>query len=539
MVIALPQGLNLGGVTTWGVRLANGLAQRGRAVTLLVHTVEGAGQGLDAALHRGVRVVRVEGAPAMDRCNADLTPYLPHYRVAHADMVARTGAPAVFSPNLAGDCYGIAAAVCTLEPEVVRVVGWRHNDLEYDAQVLTHYEPIIHRFVGCSDAVACDLARRMPFRAGSVVSLPYGVATPKAPPVREPLVGRPIRLIYTGRMEHEQKRIGSLLRMAASLEARGIDHELTLVGDGPAAPEVDAACRALRRTRRLPTLSPEEIDGLLDGADALALASRYEGLSVSMLEALSRGCVPIVTNVSSGAEQAVEHGVSGLLIDPTGDEAMVGERMAAIVAHLVRVCAADGGATMRNISGAAWRVAKDRFGLERHVSAVERLIDEAAAEAPRWWPGDRACAFTSSGGAGAWEATVPRETPRRFREAMRRIASGRAGSARIAVWGAGRHTIALAPEMASAAAPIVAILEDDPAKRGCTLWGLPIIGPEHLSSLGVTDVVISSWMHQRAMWSRRSEMERRGVAVHTLHPDPASTAARARRPAGRRATAAA
>jgi glycosyltransferase involved in cell wall biosynthesis len=539
MVIALPQGLSLGGVTTWGVRLANGLAKRGRAVTLLVHTVEGARPALNASIHRGVRVVRIDDAPAMDRCNADLTPYIPHYRAALADMVARTGAPAVLSPNLVGDCYGVAAAVCTLEPALVRVVGWRHNDLEYDARVLTHYEPIIHRFVGCSDTVAGDLARRMPFRAGSLVSLPYGVETPEVPTEREPLVGRPIRLIYTGRMEHEQKRIGALIRMAACLEARGIDHELTLVGDGPAAPEVDAACRALRRTKRLPALSPAEIDGLLDEADALVLASRYEGLSVSMLEGLSRGCVPIVTNVASGAEQAVEHGVSGLLIDSTGDEVIVGERMAAVVEHLVRICAADGGATMRSMSAAAWRTARDRFGLDRHVSAVERLMDEAATEAPRWWPGDRACAFTSSGGAGAWEATVPREAPRRFREAVRRIAAGRNGAARIALWGAGRHTIALAPEMAAAAAPIVAILEDDPAKRGGALWGLPIIGPEHLASLGVSDVVISSWMHQRAMWSRRGEVEQRGVAVHTLHPDPAGTGARGRRPAGRRATAAA
>ena len=40
LVIALPHGLNVSGVTMWAVRLSNALAERGRVAALILHPEE-------------------------------------------------------------------------------------------------------------------------------------------------------------------------------------------------------------------------------------------------------------------------------------------------------------------------------------------------------------------------------------------------------------------------------------------------------------------------------------------------------------------
>ena len=37
------------------------------------------------------------------------------------------------------------------------------------------------------------------------------------------------------------------------------------------------------------------------------------------------------------------------------------------------------------------------------------------------------------------------------------------------------------------------------------------------SETGATDVVISSWINQHAIWSRRAVYERQGLTVHTVY----------------------
>ena len=77
---------------------------------------------------------------------------------------------------------------------------------------------------------------------------------------------------------------------------------------------------------------------------------------------------------------------------------------------------------------------------------------------------------------------------------------------RVAIHGTGSHTRQLRPVLASTP-NVVAFLDDDPAKTGTELWGVPIVTPDRATSLGVTDVVISSWIHEDAIWARRGGLE--------------------------------
>ena len=94
---------------------------------------------------------------------------------------------------------------------------------------------------------------------------------------------------------------------------------------------------------------------------------------------------------------------------------------------------------------------------------------------------------------------------------------------RVLIHGAGQHTLQLAGVLAESPAHIVGFTDDDDAKAGTTLWGLPVHAPREAAATGATDVVISTWMHERAVWSRRAVYEGGGLRVHRVYGSPDGT----------------
>lgn len=514
LLISLPRGMLVSGITTWAVRLANALSAAGRGVGLIVHQASAGHEAVCPIIHPGVRVFDCTGLPDLDEAAGDLSPFMPAYAHAVRTLAGAARRPVVLSPNHLGDCYGIAAALCLSDPGLVRVVGYEHLLVPYDTHVLAHYEPVIARFVGVSDAIVRTLRETLPERVGDVRSIPYGVSVPEAPatrPVLEPGSGRALRLIYTGRMEHDQKRVGALLELSRAMSTRGISHRITLLGDGPAAAEIDETCRELdggRSVVRLAPVGPDQVARLLDEHDVFVLASRAEGLSVSLLEAMARGCVPVVTRTPSGTAQAITTGENGVIVDAPidADDATVGRLLCTGVERAL-------GIGLPALSIAAWATVKQRFSLEASVALTEQLIEECAATPARAWPSDRPVAFTSgSGGGSAGSGAVPPDGAARLRDLLLRLA-GRS----IVIHGTGRHTLELAGVLARSPARVLAFTDDDPKRQGQVLWNWPVLAPAEAGKTGATDVVVSSWMNQEAIWERRVVYERQGLAVHRVY----------------------
>ncbi|MFG0256920.1 MAG: glycosyltransferase [Phycisphaerales bacterium JB043] len=525
VLIALPHGMNVSGVTLWATRLANALVGDGHPVTLLTHSEPTHQRRLDIPLDARIVRVHIDTATPLEGCNGDLTPYLPHYARALTDLALRSVLPVVYLPNLAGDDYGIGAALSMIFQDRLRTIGWMHNDTKYDATVLHHYEALLHRFVPVSCHIERALRDRIPTRAEDIVRIPYAVEIPSSLPEREPLEGRSIRILYTGRIDHYQKRISIIPEISHALDSMGVAHTLTMLGDGPASGEIDARCEELPHCFRLDATSPDAVRALLASHDCLVLASRFEGLSISMLEALAHGCAPIVANVESGASEAIAHNSNGMLIDTGEDDpAAIAGLFAEHIAQL-----AQNPRRLRDMQETAWTHAREHYTISRHVRSVREVLHEVAHEPTRVWPTDRPCAFTSDASI-LGDATVPSDAPRRMRDTLRRIAQN-SPHARVALWGGGRHTISLATEFAMPPVPVVAIVDDDESRHGETLWGLPILGAESLRSCGITDCVISSWMHQQTMWDRREQIESVGVRVHRIYPS-VDGAALKQRPVG-------
>jgi len=511
LLISLPHGLDLGGVTTWAVRLANGLAERGRAVAMIAHPRPDGCPAAHIDLHPGVRLIAPADFPPMAHAAGDLSPYLPVYRHVIAELSRDAGdMPVIFSPNILGDSYGIAAAICMTEPESIRVLAWQHSDTAYDTALLKRYEPIIAKFVAIDRRYVGSLAEMLYGRAGDIDAIPHGVPVPAAPPVaRRMLRDRPLRLVYTGRVEHLQKRIGALPLLSDELQRRGIDHTLSIIGDGPAGAELDAMIRTRPRVRHIPNISSEEVAAHLCASDAFILASRYEGLCISRIEAMAHGCVPIITTINSGATSGLHDGVNAEFVTATPDD---DERTtAASIADAVeRFVARDRDA----MALAAWEAARRHFSIEKHVDRVADLMEAAAASAPRWWRANWAPAFSSSHTGPGCSASTGPQAAQRMRATLESM-----GSRPIILHGAGLHTIELAAAIAHSGARIVGCCDDDAGRWGTYFLGWPVIDPRKAGETGAEDVVISSYMHVDAIWARREVYERQGMRVHRIYPD--------------------
>ncbi len=220
-----------------------------------------------------------------------------------------------------------------------------------------------------------------------------------------------------------------------------------------------------------------------------------------MLEALAAGCVPLVARVESGALQAITPGVTGLIADvaPEADEHAVGVALANEVA---RFLASDAAAMSR----AAWASAREGYRLEEHAGVVATLLDRAAGQPPAAWPADRPVWFSDLGGS------IPLDAPQRLARVLERL-TGR----RIIVHATGLHTRTLLPQLLAGPATIVGFTDDDRQTHGQTLANLPILAPESASTRSPTDVLISTSLHEGAVWARRGVYERQGLAVHRLY----------------------
>ncbi len=495
VLIALPQGFNVSGVTAWAWRIARGLTARGHRVGLLRHAEPKGHEALKLDWSDGVRVFDARGLPNLDAANGDLTPWEGAYR--DAVLAMAEGGPVVCLPQLLGDCVGpFVEAAVTGE---ARIVLTNHSDIAYNDAIARHYAPGSAALVAVSEPLARRWARALPDRASDVIAVANGVETPVRRPVHPPLRGREVRLIYTGRLVHEPKRVTALAAMSDALRSCSTPHRVTLVGDGPAAEELRSIARD-RPMRVMPPVPPRRLATLLAAHDAFVLPSRYEGLSLAMLEAMAQGCVPIVTR-TEGAAQVIEQDVSGMLVDVPADASAedTGRALAAaVVASALR---------LDSMRANAWQTVRDRFGLDEFADRWSEVIVRAAdSPAPVWDP-SRPIAFTAPG-----VGTVPPDACARTQAALERLA-GRT----VAIHGTGRHTREVQPAIHASPARIVCFVDDDPERHGERVMGLPVVSIERAHALGATDALISSHLNEDDIARRAPEYERLGIRLHRIY----------------------
>lgn len=155
------------------------------------------------------------------------------------------------------------------------------------------------------------------------------------------------------------------------------DVQVLLVGDGPLRPEIEqraASCGVREQLQFLGWVPEVEVRQILLRADALvqpsviAPSGDTEGLPNTLIEAMALG-VPVIGTDVSGVSELIEHGRTGLMVEPGN---------AAALAHALRDVTTDlVSARQRAIEGRA--KVERQHDLRREAGLLVRLFTEASA----------------------------------------------------------------------------------------------------------------------------------------------------------------
>lgn len=128
-------------------------------------------------------------------------------------------------------------------------------------------------------------------------------------------------VLAIGRLVH-QKAFDILLEAFGS--DRLADLSLLIAGDGAERQRLEAIVAELGlqdRVRFLGSVNRKRVPGLLAGARALTLPSRYEPFGIALLEAMAAG-VPAVATATDGMIEFAHDGENALLVPPENPDAL-------------------------------------------------------------------------------------------------------------------------------------------------------------------------------------------------------------------------
>ena len=91
---------------------------------------------------------------------------------------------------------------------------------------------------------------------------------------------------------------------------------LLIVGDGPERERIERCLREHQLQDKVSLLGfRSDVGEILSGADVFLMTSRYEGISIAMLEAMRAG-LPVIATRVGGVPETVRDGTTGLLVGP-------------------------------------------------------------------------------------------------------------------------------------------------------------------------------------------------------------------------------
>lgn len=228
------------------------------------------------------------------------------------------------------------------------------------------YRWALRRVLGAARLATSDsqhMAGRMrEFGSREVMVFPFGLdQLPPAAPVKQPW------LVFTNRAFEPIYRPTAVLDWFAGLAAQQPDARLVMANDGSlrAAVQAEVDARGLtQRVRLVGRLDATAQADLYSQAQWFISLPQSDSVSVSVIEAMAHGCVPLLSDLPANRE-LVEHGQNGCIVPPDA---------AASTADLPGLLARAGEVAQRN---RAWVAEHGLFG-----PGIDRLLVRLRELAP-------------------------------------------------------------------------------------------------------------------------------------------------------------
>ena len=298
-------GLNLGGSTTFLCNLGGELIRRGIPVEVMGFERENPMAADFQKQNIPVRCFDDRGEIFEDRMRIVL------------ENLARFG-PTVVVATLDATSFEVLRYL----PKGIFRIGMGQSDDPVVYEMMRHYAPWMDLTAMVSKTMARKAEAMPEFAETSVAYLPYGVPMSSEGKMVQTGLHRPLQILYLGRLAREQKRVHLFPRILQQLKASGIPFHWTIAGDGPEKAALEQTMKGALPEQTVSFAGPVRYAGvpaLLKQHDLYLLASDFEGLPLSLLEAMGAGLVPVVSHLPSGIPEVVDAG-NGMLV-PVDDVA--------------------------------------------------------------------------------------------------------------------------------------------------------------------------------------------------------------------------
>lgn len=292
VIVDMYEGIGWGGTEIWAATVAKGLADKERKVTLFGSTEQ---VRLDQQYE--VLVERFSNENTISQMVKSMVDKLPF----------------VLINNFAGCAYLAAVMLKMQYQEKVHIIDVIHNDniSLFNAHMI--FRDWTDCFLCVSDKIRKRIIQEYHIEIGKTYfkEQPIDVDADYVRHYTELQV--PLRIGYAARLVKQQKRADLFPELINTLEKAGINYQLDIAGDGEYYSYIERFVQENKlgtKVKLLGRINKTEMSDFWKKQDVYLNFSEYEGTSLSMLEAMSYACVPVVTDVS-GVSEFVKDGING------------------------------------------------------------------------------------------------------------------------------------------------------------------------------------------------------------------------------------
>jgi glycosyltransferase involved in cell wall biosynthesis len=234
----------------------------------------------------------------------------------------------------------------------------------------------VHATIGVSERCRSDLVSYHGFSPTQTFVIPNGVNAAAFRTLTRAVHRRDskLRVLFVGRIEDASKGVLWLPAIMDNLQGA---IELTIAGDGPDMPKLKGQLkRHAGRISYAGFVHPEKVPALMSEHDILIMPSRFEGLPMTLIEAMAAGCVPVASNIRGVTDTIIDHGEDGMLF-PVGNAAKAADLIGAL----------SGNPDLLNkMSGAARNKVADKFAMTEMARRYRDIIRSVEANPPTLAP---------------------------------------------------------------------------------------------------------------------------------------------------------
>ena len=225
--------------------------------------------------------------------------------------------PHIFVPNLVVPAY---YACKWAKKAGIKTIGISHSDDPFYHAIQKefmdgHKSFRLDGMICVSKQLEEQLQKSKNASKVKIKRIPYGVIIPDNKAKRD---DTSLRVIYVGRLAEQQKRISEVARSFCEMTQKISGVEAIIYGDGPDKIKVENILNDQQITTAVSlggNIHPEQMTDKLLKAHVIVLLSDFEGLPISILEAMACGVVPLCLHMRSGITELIKNGKTGYIVD--------------------------------------------------------------------------------------------------------------------------------------------------------------------------------------------------------------------------------